>query len=95
MRYRGCSGIDGIRNLYGEDISFLCSVIGDGDFENPILATDAGWDACENGPIKLTDLELGETCDAGSGFGEWHKAREMFSQDLITFREQNTSQLTM
>lgn len=75
--YRGCNGIDGIRNLYGEDISFLCSVIGDGDFENPILATDAGWDACENGPIKLTDLELGETCDAGAGFGEWHKAREM------------------
>ncbi|WP_027204079.1 family 78 glycoside hydrolase catalytic domain [Butyrivibrio fibrisolvens] len=75
--YRGCNGIDGIRNLYGEDISFLCSVIGDGDFENPILATDAGWDACENGPIKLTDLELGENYDANAPFEKWHKAREM------------------
>ena len=75
--YRGCNGIDGVRNLYGEDISFLGTVIGDGDIENPILVTDYSWDACENGPIKLTDLELGETCDAGAGFGEWHKAREM------------------
>ena len=75
--YRGCNGIDGVRNLYGEDISFLCAVIGDGDMENPILVTDCSWDACENGPIKLTDLELGETCDAGAGFGEWHKAGEM------------------
>lgn len=75
--YRGCNGIDGVRNLYGEDISFLCAVIGDGDMENPILVTDCRWDACENGPIKLTDLELGETCDAGAGFGEWHKAGEM------------------
>ncbi|WP_026516148.1 family 78 glycoside hydrolase catalytic domain [Butyrivibrio sp. MC2021] len=75
--YRGCNGIDGVRNLYGEDISFLCAVIGDGDMENPILVTDCSWDACENGTIKLTDLELGETCDAGAGFGEWHKAGEM------------------
>ena len=75
--YRGCNGIDGVRNLYGEDISFLGAVIGDGDMENPILVTDCSWDACENGPIKLTDLELGETCDAGAGFDEWHKAREM------------------
>ena len=75
--YRGCNGIDGIRNLYGEDISFLCSLIGDEDFENPILVTDEGWDACEDGPIKLTDLELGETFDANAAFGEWHKAREI------------------
>jgi len=75
--YRGCNGIDGVRNLYGEDISFLCAIIGDGDIDNPLLVTDCSWDACENGPIKLTDLELGETCDAGSGFGEWHKAGEM------------------
>ncbi len=75
--YRGCNGIDGVRNLYGEDISFLCVLTGDGDFENAILVTDDNWDACENGPIKLTDLELGETCDARATFDEWHKAREM------------------
>jgi alpha-L-rhamnosidase len=75
--YRGCNGIDGVRNLYGEDISFLCVLTGDGDFENAILVTDDNWDACENGPIKLTDLELGETCDARTTFDEWHKAREM------------------
>ncbi|WP_044915515.1 family 78 glycoside hydrolase catalytic domain [Butyrivibrio sp. WCE2006] len=75
--YRGCSGIDGIRNLYGEDISFLCSLIAGDDFDNPILVSDTVWDACENGPIKLTDLELGETYDANVPFDEWHKAREM------------------
>ena len=75
--YRGCNGIDGVRNLYGDDISFLCAIVGDENLENPILVTDCSWDACEYGPIKLTDLELGETCDAGAGFGEWHKAGEM------------------
>ncbi|SER83491.1 alpha-L-rhamnosidase [Butyrivibrio fibrisolvens] len=75
--YRGCNGIDGVRNLYGDDISFLCAIVGDGNLENPLLVTDRSWDACENGPIKLTDLELGETCDADAGFGEWHKAGEM------------------
>ena len=75
--YRGCNGIDGVRNLYGEDISFLCVLTGDGDFENVILVTDESWDACENGPIKLTDLELGESFDACASFDEWHKAREM------------------
>ena len=75
--YRGCNGIDGVRNLYGEDISFLCVLTGDGDFENVILVTDESWDACENGPIKLADLELGESFDACASFDEWHKAREM------------------
>ena len=75
--YRGCNGIDGVRNLYGEDISFLCALVGDDDFENPVLITNSSWEACENGPIKLTDLELGETCDAGALFDEWHKAREI------------------
>ena len=75
--YRGCNGIDGVRNLYGDDISFLCALTDDDDYENPILVTDGSWDACENGPVKLTDLELGETCDAAASFGEWHKAREM------------------
>ncbi len=75
--YRGCNGIDGVRNLFGEDISFLCSIIGGGDFEKPILVSDARWDACESGPVKLSDLELGETYDANAPLDEWHKAREM------------------
>ncbi|MBO5621119.1 MAG: alpha-L-rhamnosidase N-terminal domain-containing protein, partial [Butyrivibrio sp.] len=24
--YRGCNGIDGVRNLFGEDISFICVI---------------------------------------------------------------------
>ena len=75
--YRGCNGIDGVRNLYGGDISFLCVLIGAHGCENPILVSDENWEASENGPIKLTDLELGETFDSRAPFDEWHKAREM------------------
>ena len=72
--YRGCNGIDGVRNLYGDDISFLCC-IRDSDGKD-LLISDEFWDASENGPILLTDLELGETYDARKEtINEWHSAR--------------------
>ena len=82
--YRGCNGIDGVRNLYGSDISFLCAIFADEKEDDPILVTDENWDACEDGAILLTDLELGENFDARKEAKDWHKARVLdFSLDNL------------
>ena len=86
--YRGCNGIDGVRNLYGNDISFLCC-IRDSDGKD-ILVSDESWEASENGPILLTDLELGETYDARKEtIDEWHSVR-VLSFDRNNLELQNT-----
>lgn len=79
--YRGCNGIDGVRNLYGTDISFICSMVVNGDSTNPILYTDSSWQASESGPILLTDLELGENYDANIETCDWHQAVELSFDD--------------
>ncbi|MCR4675269.1 MAG: glycoside hydrolase family 78 protein [Lachnospiraceae bacterium] len=84
--YRGCNGIDGVRNLFGEDLSFfcqiqICHIEEDKRVVNPetIVVSDETWEACEDGSITLTDLELGEDYDARKdGFvetGVWKSAR--------------------
>ncbi|MCR5772380.1 MAG: glycoside hydrolase family 78 protein [Butyrivibrio sp.] len=75
--YRGCNGIDGIRNLYGKDMSFICSMFTDKDDSDPILVTDESWLASQDGGILLTDLELGETCDMGKEITDWHEATSL------------------
>ena len=84
--YRGCNGIDGIRNLYGADISFLCAVIADGKDDEPILVSDDSWEGSENGPILLTDLELGENCDLNRDVKDWHKCKilEFDNSNLVS-----------
>ncbi len=59
--YRGCNGIDGIRNLYGADISFLMQLEVAGRI---VLTTDETWEGTQCGPIRMTDMELGEQYDA-------------------------------
>ncbi len=59
--YRGCNGIDGIRNLFGEDLSFLAQLEIGGEI---LLTTDETWEGSQKGPIRLTDMELGEIYDA-------------------------------
>lgn len=71
--YRGCNGIDGVRNLFGEDLSFLAQLETDGQ---PALVTDGTWEASQEGPIRMTDLELGEIYDANrETITDWHPAR--------------------
>lgn len=81
--YRGCNGIDGIRNLFGEDLSFLAQIEMD---KQPILITDESWEASGEGPIRLTDLELGEIYDARmEEISSWHKARvHEFGYETLT-----------
>lgn len=73
--YRGCNGIDGVRNLFGDDLSFLAQVELD---EEVILQTDETWEASQSGPIRMTDMELGEVYDAQmEAVTEWHPATVM------------------
>ncbi|MBP3242088.1 MAG: family 78 glycoside hydrolase catalytic domain [Oribacterium sp.] len=85
--YRGCNGIDGVRNLFGEDISFLCTLSDENGAE--ILTSDERWEGSENGPILLTDLELGETYDAGKEeIKDWHKARVLdFAKENLVMQD--------
>lgn len=70
--YRGCNGIDGVRNLFGRDLSLLAEIRRG---EEILLKTDETWEGTMQGPMLLTDLELGETYDARRELEEWHPVR--------------------
>lgn len=73
--YRGCNGIDGIRNLFGDDLSFLAQAERDGEI---LFLTDETWEGSQDGPIRMTDMELGEVYDASrEQIAGWHPARVM------------------
>lgn len=59
--YRGNLGVDGLYNYYGSDLALLCQLEIDG---TPVLVSDGDWEASQNGPTRLNDLEKGETYDA-------------------------------
>ncbi len=59
--YRGNNGIDGSRNLSGDDLALLCQLEADG---KAVLTSDSSWQASQEGPIRLNDMELGELYDA-------------------------------
>ena len=59
--YRGNNGIDGLSCLFGEDLALLCQLELDG---RPVLCSDESWQASQEGPTRLNDLEKGEEYDA-------------------------------
>ena len=59
--YRGSVGIDGLRNYYGEDLALLCQLEVGGA---PVLWSDENWEASQQGPTRLNDLQQGESYDA-------------------------------
>lgn len=64
--YRGCNGIDGNCNLHGNDLALLCQLEVD---EKPVIVSDEGWQASQNGAVRQNDLQLGEIVDARLGAG--------------------------
>lgn len=71
--YRGNNGIDGLRCLFGEDLALLCQLEIGG---KTVLRSDESWQASQSGPIRLSDLELGECYDAcKEQIGDWHGVR--------------------
>ena len=68
--YRGNNGIDGLNCLFGEDLALLCQLETDG---RPVLCSDESWQASQEGPTRLNDLEKGEACDARmERISAWH-----------------------
>ena len=59
--YRGCVGIDGLRNYYGEDVALLCQLEIGGE---AVLCSDESWEASQSGPTRENDLQQGELYDA-------------------------------
>ena len=47
--YRSCSGVDGDRNLYGEDVALYFQLEIDG---KPVCISDETWQASQSGPIR-------------------------------------------
>lgn len=68
--YRGNNGVDGLYNYYGADLALLCQLEGDGKV---LLCSDGSWEASQSGPVRLNDLEKGESYDARmEAVTDWH-----------------------
>ena len=68
--YRGNNGVDGLYNYYGSDMALLCQLEVSG---KPVLLSDETWQASQSGPIRLNDMEKGETYDARmENITDWH-----------------------
>lgn len=78
--YRSCSGVDGDRNLYGEDIALYFQLEVDG---RAVCISDESWMASQAGPIRENDMQQGEVVDASmEEIGAYHSVKvENFSVD--------------
>lgn len=59
--YRSVSGVDGDRNLYGQDIALLFQLEVDGKI---VCISDENWEASAEGQIRENDMQQGEVIDA-------------------------------
>ncbi|MCQ2982470.1 MAG: glycoside hydrolase family 78 protein [Treponemataceae bacterium] len=58
--FRGVSGVDGDRNLYGTHVALLCQLEVAG---MPVCVSDETWQASQNGPVRENDMQQGESVD--------------------------------
>lgn len=59
--YRSVSGVDGDRNLYGEDVALYFQLEINGE---AVCISDEHWLASQDGPIRENDMQQGEVVDA-------------------------------
>lgn len=71
--YRSYSGVDGDRNLFGEDIGLFFQLEVDGI---PVCVSDENWVASQEGPIRENDMQQGEVYDARMEvIQSWHEVK--------------------
>ena len=71
--YRGNNGIDGANHIFGDDLALLCQLDIDNDV---VLISDETWYASQDGPIRFSDMEIGEIYDAGKEkINTWHEVK--------------------
>ncbi len=82
--YRSCSGVDGDRFLYGEDIALYCQLEQGGEC---LCVSDESWEATSLGPVRENDMQQGETYDAlREELTGWHGVKtEAFDCELAPF----------
>jgi len=81
--YRSTSGVDGDRNLFGNDISLLLQMESHGTI---LVKSDVSWQGSANGPIRMNDLQQGEVYDAQKEtIEDWHEVKVLsFGYDNLT-----------
>ena len=71
--YRSCSGVDGDRNLYGEDIALFFQLEVDG---KAVCVSDENWQVSQSGSIRENDMQQGEIVDASmEEITEYHEVK--------------------
>ncbi len=89
--WRGKVGFGGVRNISGERIALLAQIEVNGDLA---IFTDDSWKCSSDGPIRISDLQVGDIYDSrremsgwsSNGFNddEWHHAKCVeFPTDLV------------
>ena len=68
--WRGKVGFGGERNVSGERIAVLAQIEIDSE---PVLITDTSWKCTSNGPIRMSDLQIGDIYDSRIEMKEWSK----------------------
>ncbi|MDO4622025.1 MAG: family 78 glycoside hydrolase catalytic domain [Eubacteriales bacterium] len=77
--YRSVSGVDGDRNIYGEDVALFFQLEMEG---KAVLVSDDSWKAANDGPILENDMQQGEIIDARRVYTNYHPVKvEDFSTD--------------
>jgi alpha-L-rhamnosidase len=70
--YRGYLGWKDNRNIYGKRLALLAQLQVDyADNSREIIITDQSWKATNDGPILMSDIYMGETCDARKEMANW------------------------
>lgn len=59
--YRSVSGVDGDRDLYGEDMALYFQLEVDG---KAVCISDENWEASQSGPVHENDMQQGKVIDA-------------------------------
>ncbi|MBR4470549.1 MAG: family 78 glycoside hydrolase catalytic domain [Erysipelotrichaceae bacterium] len=71
--YRGNIGIDGANRVFGDDLALLCQLEIDGQI---VMISDENWKASQSGPIRFSDMEIGEIYDANlEEFDDYHEVK--------------------
>ena len=81
--YRSCTGIDGKRNVFGEELALLFQLEVDG---KPVCVSDKSWQATQEGPLRENDMQQGEVYDARlEEPGGWHEVKETeFPKEVLS-----------
>lgn len=70
--WRGKTGANSTRNLYGDKIKLMAVLeIEHNDGSQTVITTDGRWKATQNGPIRKNDWKDGETYDATMEMPGW------------------------